>query len=481
MERILQLWFSVSALVVTLFAGWSAVRFGVSLQTLISAIAAGALILVTLTRSTLGIRVLATASATAAFMGGVWVGTQNPGQVNEWMENSTVMLWRTVKPADVYEGDAGKIVLSKSERARLSDLAAKVELFPNDLEAPLLMSFQRALAVIDGDEIHFLTTTGATLSLSGTLPDGSFLYVHPFNVKPTAIDKNAVATLTRAVMRDNVLYKLWDRPVPGEYLHHWGDAFAGKIYYPGRRFVNLPDALSADIGGGYGECTDQDTIRDVLHVLDADTGKVERTIDMLTVLEDLRDQDRGFAKLKLECKDPLHFNDVQIVKTAKQAKAFPDGKVGDVLVSFRNIDAVVLLDRDTQDVKWYVEGSFHLQHSPRLTDRGTMLLFDNMGGKRPNGSSRILEIDVASKKTVGLWEATGDDFFESRTRGKLYLVGDRLLVEEQGAMSKDNDIFLLDCPSHPISQECRKTMVLEATSRDSAFDNAVVLNGGKKR
>ena len=56
---------------------------------------------------------------------------------------------------------------------------------------------------------------------------------------------------------------------------------------------------------------------------------------------------------------------------------------------------IALLDGITHDIKWYVQGKFSNQHSPRITKKGTLLVFDNY---YENKRSRIVEIDIKSKE-----------------------------------------------------------------------------------
>ena len=77
----------------------------------------------------------------------------------------------------------------------------------------------------------------------------------------------------------------------------------------------------------------------------------------------------------IDCTDPTHLNDVRVIKDSSIASSFPNGKVGDILISILGIHAVVLLDRDDYHMKWYTIGKTRNQHSPRIVDEGKMLIF----------------------------------------------------------------------------------------------------------
>jgi hypothetical protein len=70
---------------------------------------------------------------------------------------------------------------------------------------------------------------------------------------------------------------------------------------------------------------------------------------------------------------------------------------GDLLISFRNIDTVAIVDRASGNVRWELRApAIAQQHNAQVLENGNVLIFDN-GAHRANGSvpySRILEIDV---------------------------------------------------------------------------------------
>jgi hypothetical protein len=76
---------------------------------------------------------------------------------------------------------------------------------------------------------------------------------------------------------------------------------------------------------------------------------------------------------------------------------------GDILVSFRNISTVVIIDRRTGKIRWRLGPEvLAQQHYPNLLPNGNILIFDN-GTHRassPFTFSRVLEIDPAQKRIV---------------------------------------------------------------------------------
>ena len=80
---------------------------------------------------------------------------------------------------------------------------------------------------------------------------------------------------------------------------------------------------------------------------------------------------------------------------------------GDLLVSFRLIDLVGIVDKDTGAFTWkWGPGEISHQHHPTYLDNGNVLLFDN-GPHRPGFShSRVLEVSPETSEIV--WEYQGD-------------------------------------------------------------------------
>lgn len=84
-------------------------------------------------------------------------------------------------------------------------------------------------------------------------------------------------------------------------------------------------------------------------------------------------------------------------------------ETGDVLVNFRYNHLMAIIDRDTKRFKWSLcDWSFGQQHNVYMLDNGNLLFFANganvlYGG--PTAGSRVIELDLKSKKIV--WEYKG--------------------------------------------------------------------------
>ncbi len=85
---------------------------------------------------------------------------------------------------------------------------------------------------------------------------------------------------------------------------------------------------------------------------------------------------------------------------------------GDIITSIREMNMVVVLDKDTFKPKWsWGPGELEKQHDPEQIDTGNLLIFDNGKGRH---WSRVVELEPTQRKIV--WEYKDEDFF-SNIRG----------------------------------------------------------------
>ena len=85
-------------------------------------------------------------------------------------------------------------------------------------------------------------------------------------------------------------------------------------------------------------------------------------------------------------------------------------RAGNVLVSLRNINTILILDPTTRSTSGSGGLPLSLQHHPTSLPNGNLLIFDN-GVER----SSVLELDPVARR-VGSREYEADDFF-SMMRG----------------------------------------------------------------
>lgn len=131
--------------------------------------------------------------------------------------------------------------------------------------------------------------------------------------------------------------------------------------------------------------------------------------------------------------DLLHTNAAKPIG-ADAAADLSFAEEGDVLVSFRNIDTLAVIDLGKGLVTWALRGPWIWQHDPDILENGTILLFDILGAFGPGGWSRLLEIDPATGGTNWSYRGTPEQPFESNVRGGQQRLpdGNTLVVESMG-------------------------------------------------
>ncbi len=128
--------------------------------------------------------------------------------------------------------------------------------------------------------------------------------------------------------------------------------------------------------------------------------------------------------------DIMHLNDIE---------AFPSGmdegyfKHGDVMISLRNINAVVFYDDHNKKVKNVTIGSFVRQHDPDFIDGNTISIFDNYntGSKQKGRQSRILIKSFDQDTSWVYYAGSEENPFNTNILGKhQWLPNRHLLITE---------------------------------------------------
>jgi Arylsulfotransferase (ASST) len=131
--------------------------------------------------------------------------------------------------------------------------------------------------------------------------------------------------------------------------------------------------------------------------------------------------------------DPLHTNTVDVI--ADGAANFAFGEAGQVLLSFRELSAIGVLDLDREELVWATRGSWLGQHDPDILPNGNILLFDNYGWfEKPEGRSRVIEFDPRTMAIVWQYVGTPARPFESLIRASQQRLanGNTLITESSG-------------------------------------------------
>jgi hypothetical protein len=166
-------------------------------------------------------------------------------------------------------------------------------------------------------------------------------------------------------------------------------------------------------------------------------GKIEKEISILDIIYKSGYKGLLFIGGTTKSGDVTHLNDVEVLPESK-AHAFESFKAGDIMVSLRNINTVLVIDKDKEIIKWSITHPFIRQHDPDFTNDGYITVFDNNDDNTQDGSvcgcSRILRIEPSSKEVYIIYPDRKHVNFYTKTSGKhQHLPNGNLLITESEA------------------------------------------------
>jgi hypothetical protein len=132
--------------------------------------------------------------------------------------------------------------------------------------------------------------------------------------------------------------------------------------------------------------------------------------------------------------DVTHLNAVEEL-SPEMARNFPEFAAGDLLVSLRNPNLVLVLDPRSKRVKWYQTGPWMDQHDPEFTASGKISVFSNNNDLTADGSrlggSTIIEMDPVSRSARVRYGGTPKQRLYTQIRGSHQTLdnGNMLIVE----------------------------------------------------
>lgn len=131
--------------------------------------------------------------------------------------------------------------------------------------------------------------------------------------------------------------------------------------------------------------------------------------------------------------DMLHVNDIEVFPRAVPSGVFSPG---DVMLSLRNINAVIVFGKEFNGVKHVFWGSFVRQHDPDFLDGNTISVFDNNppSAHSPLPHSRVLRVSAARPGPDVLFDGDAGQQFFTNVMGKQQRLsnGNLLLTEAVG-------------------------------------------------
>jgi hypothetical protein len=129
-------------------------------------------------------------------------------------------------------------------------------------------------------------------------------------------------------------------------------------------------------------------------------------------------------------KDTLHLNDVEPFSSSLQSGLFVPG---DVMISLRNNQTVLVFNADTRKIKHAWVGAFVRQHDPDFLDGNTISVFDNNnnGAEGSSKHSQLLLLSAASNQRTVLYAGNDEAPFYTRIMGKhQWLPNGNVLISE---------------------------------------------------
>ena len=177
----------------------------------------------------------------------------------------------------------------------------------------------------------------------------------------------------------------------------------------------------------YPAYNDTDPIRnDFVTILSPD-GEVRRKISLLAALERSTCCKRLLRRTLKG--DAFHSNRLELLD-GRLSDQHPAFRSGNVLTSWRNLNAIGIIDLEKEMVVWS-RGGFRRQHHPTVLDNGNLLVFDNQDFRRGSEQSRVIEIDPRSGEVQWEFHSTPDFPFFTRTGGAAMPLpnGNKMIIE----------------------------------------------------
>ena len=217
----------------------------------------------------------------------------------------------------------------------------------------------------------------------------------------------------------------WRLPERTHHSLHWDPA--RKSYWTSNLRMGAPSTTRhPNLAKGFWDYTVMEVSAD---------GEVRRELSLVDLLAD-----NGLAGLLYLSNidnrqtrvtgDTLHVNDVEVFPEHLEPGVF---EPGDVMVSIRNINGIIVFDPETLEIKFQSLGTVLRQHDPDFIDGNTISVFDN-NNLRPaskNVHSRIVTIDASDGSIKTVFAGTpGEPFFTDIMGKHQWLANGNVLITE---------------------------------------------------
>ncbi|MEZ5918268.1 MAG: arylsulfotransferase family protein [Parvularculaceae bacterium] len=229
----------------------------------------------------------------------------------------------------------------------------------------------------------------------GLAPAGSGLYVsfHGRNTFPYQIG------IARISESGDVVWKHFDN------AHHWITVGPkGNVYAPSMRILKAPEQFG---DSGVNVRCDRNVYNEGVRIY-SPTGEILRELSILDLYEK-SDLPGLYYSIQNDC-DPVHLNSVDVA-TAAIAARNPLVDEGDILVSIREPSAIALISQKTGAIKKIHIGRTAAQHSANFLPDGNILVFDNQGGDRDLGGTRMARVNIETGEVSTVYPTRADQPF----------------------------------------------------------------------
>jgi hypothetical protein len=271
--------------------------------------------------------------------------------------------------------------------------------------------------------------------------------------------------LARVDLCGNVVWRL---PYRTHHSAHMDET--GTLWVAGTKRISQPSPALPNHRPPVEEFT-------VLQV--APDGKILREISVFDVL--IKNKLQGLLYMSAKYNgstvvsgDTLHLNDVEIFPSHLQPGVF---EPGDVLISLRNIHAIVVFNPDTLHVKYLSIGNVVRQHDPDFVDGNRISIFDNnlVAPRSQGAQSRIVMVSAMNDDVHVLYAGSAERPFYTEIMGKHQWLpnGNMLIVESmKGRAFEINPAGALVWEYFNVVDTGRLSIVTEAERLPSSFTAA---------
>jgi len=145
----------------------------------------------------------------------------------------------------------------------------------------------------------------------------------------------------------------------------------------------------------------------------------------------VRAKERGYGLSEKSIYDPFHTNSLWLLSTAEAARLGVPFRAGDALVSMAMLDTIAILDMEKGTTRWSQQGPFGMQHGPRPTRDGGIVLFNNF---LTADRSSVLTLDPRTRRVIREYTGPISEPLHSRRSGRVQVLqnGNTLVVETDG-------------------------------------------------